>query len=134
MSTLKVTNIQDTAGGNSSTSSQIYDGRAKAWCNADLTGAGSIRSSYNVNSLTDDGTGRWRFNFSTAMADTNYVAIGIQKPNADVVSMTGIHPNGGSNGIYSTTSVQFVYANSAGSLNDPLIGCMVVYSDTSNGV
>ena len=128
MSTLKVTNIQDTAGGNSSTSAEIYEGRARAWCNADLTGAGSIRSSYNVNSMTDRGTGRWQFNFSTAFPNTNYVAIGMQKPNADIVNGTGIHPSAAWD-TYTTGTVAFVYDNGSGSLVDPLIGNMVVFSD-----
>ena len=129
MSTLKVTNIQDTSGGNSSTSAEIFEGRARAWCNADLTGSGSIRSSYNVNSLTDQGTGRWSFNFTTAFPNTNYVAIGLQKPNADVVNITGLHPTAAGFTTYGTSTVSFAYANSGGSLIDPLIGTMVVFSD-----
>lgn len=131
MSTIKVTNIQDTGGGHTSTSSQIYDGRAKAWCNANLTSTGSIRSSYNVNSLTDGGTGRWTFNFSTAMADTNYVATGSCKANVDIVTYTWIHPE--PNGTYSTTAVKFGYATENISLIDPLIANMVVFSSTSDG-
>ena len=132
MSTLKVTNIQDTGGGHSSTSSQIYDGRAKAWCNADLTGAGSIRSSYNVNSLSDGGQGRWTFNFSTAMSDTNYAALGSSKANVDIVNYTWIHPN--PNGTYSTTAVKFGCANGSGGLVDPLTMNIVVFSNTSDGL
>ena len=43
MSTIKVTNIQDTSGGSSSTSEQIAKGRAKAWVNFDGTGTIAIR-------------------------------------------------------------------------------------------
>jgi len=78
MSTLKVTNIQDTAGGNSSTSEEIYSGRAKAWVNFDgtlVTNPGSatgIRADYNVNSITDNGPGDYTVTFTTAFADANY--------------------------------------------------------------
>ena len=47
---------------------------AKAWCNWDQTGTIAIRSSYNISSISDLGTGRTDVNFSTAMADTNYTA------------------------------------------------------------
>lgn len=75
MSTLKVTNIQDTGGGNSSTSAEIYSGRAKAWVNFNGQGTVAIRASFNVSSITDLGTAEYRINFSTAMTDTNYSAV-----------------------------------------------------------
>ena len=36
----------------------------------------TIRSSYNVSSLTDDGSGRQELNLSTAAADNNYGILG----------------------------------------------------------
>jgi hypothetical protein len=82
MSTLKVTNIQDTSGGNSLTTQQLYNGSAKAWVNFDGTGTYSpnpsvtkIRASYNVSSVFKNGTGDYTVNFATAMPDTNYTPI-----------------------------------------------------------
>jgi hypothetical protein len=49
-------------------------GLAKAWVNFNGTGAVAIRASYNVSSITDNGTGDYTVNFTTAMADANYVA------------------------------------------------------------
>ena len=74
MSTLKVTNIQDTAGGNSSTSAEIYSGRAKAWVNFNGTGTVAIRADFNVTSITDNTTEDYTVNFTNAMADANYVS------------------------------------------------------------
>ena len=71
MSTLKVTTIQDTSGGNASTSEQIANGRAKAWVRFDQTND-SIQASFNVSSITDVATGKTDINFSTAFADANY--------------------------------------------------------------
>ena len=48
---------------------------AKAWVNFDGTGTVAIRSSYNVSSITDDGTGRYDVNFSTAMTDNDYSVV-----------------------------------------------------------
>jgi len=67
MSTLKVGTIQDTSGGSGSTPEQIKKGTCKAWINYNGTGTVSIRQSYNVSSLGDDGTGRYTINFATAL-------------------------------------------------------------------
>ena len=48
---------------------------AKAWVNFNGTGTVAIRSSYNVSSITDDGTGRYDVNFSTAMPDNDYSVV-----------------------------------------------------------
>jgi hypothetical protein len=72
MSTIKVTNVQDTSGGNSSTSAEIFSGRAKAWINFDGTGTVSISDSFNVSSVTDNGTGDYTVSFTNAMANANY--------------------------------------------------------------
>lgn len=75
MSTLKVTNIQDTAGDNSSTSAEIYQGRAKAWCLLGVPGGTvSILGDYNISTVTDNGVGSFTFNFSTALSSGNYAA------------------------------------------------------------
>ena len=73
MSTLKVTNIQDTSGGNNSTSEEIKKGRAKVWVDFNGIGTIAIRQDYNVNSLGDDGTGLYTINFDTAMSNANFV-------------------------------------------------------------
>ena len=49
---------------------------AKAWVNFNGTGTVAINGSYNVSSITDDGTGDYDINFSTALADTNYAVVG----------------------------------------------------------
>jgi len=46
---------------------------AKAWVNFNgTTSPGTIRSQYNVSSVTKNGTGDYTVNFATAMADANY--------------------------------------------------------------
>ena len=72
MSTLKVTNIQDTAGGHSMSTEGIYNGVAKVWVNFNGTGTVAIRGDYNVNTISDNGTGDYTINFSTALTDANY--------------------------------------------------------------
>lgn len=45
---------------------------ASAWVNFNGTGTVSIRDSYNVDSITDNGTGIWDINVTTAMANTDF--------------------------------------------------------------
>jgi hypothetical protein len=47
----------------------------KAWVNFDGTGTVAIRASYNVSSITDNGTGDYTVNFTNALADANYSSI-----------------------------------------------------------
>ena len=86
MSTIKVTNIQDTAGSNSSTSAEIYSGRAKVWVNFKGNGTVSIRQDFNVNTITDNGNGEYVINFSNALSDSGYCAVlGVGRADADRV-------------------------------------------------
>jgi hypothetical protein len=45
---------------------------ARAWVNFNGTGTVAIRDSGNVSSITDNGTGKFTVNFTTAMPDINY--------------------------------------------------------------
>jgi hypothetical protein len=47
----------------------------RAWVNFNGTGTVAIRGSGNVSSITDNGTGDYTVNFTTAMPDTNYAAV-----------------------------------------------------------
>ena len=47
----------------------------RAWVSFNGTGTVAIRSSGNVSSITDNGTGDYTVNFSTAMPDTNYAVV-----------------------------------------------------------
>ena len=70
MSTLNTVNI--TNGTDSITVEGAVKGSAKAWVNFNVTGTVAIRASYNVSSITDNGTGDYTVNFTTAMPDANY--------------------------------------------------------------
>lgn len=48
----------------------------RAWVNFNGTGTVAIRGSGNVSSITDVNTGYYTVNFTTAMPDTNYSAVG----------------------------------------------------------
>ena len=49
---------------------------ARAWANFNGTGTVAIRASGNVSSITDNGTGDYTANFTTAIADADYATFG----------------------------------------------------------
>ena len=63
------------------TTMQTGQQAVKAWVNFDGTGTVSIRAGYNVSSISDNGTGDYTVNFTTAMVDTAYAITGtVQRP------------------------------------------------------
>lgn len=48
--------------------------KCRAWVNFNGTGTVAIRASGNVSSITDNGTGDYTVNFTTAMPDANYAS------------------------------------------------------------
>jgi hypothetical protein len=50
--------------------------KCRAWVNFNGTGTVAIRESGNVSSITDNGTGDYTVNFTTAMPDANYAVTG----------------------------------------------------------
>jgi hypothetical protein len=50
---------------------------ARAWVNFNGTGTPAIRASGNVGSITDNGTGDYTVNFTTALPDANYAPAGL---------------------------------------------------------
>ena len=56
----------------STTSGSAPSYACRAWVNFNGTGTVAIRASGNVSSITDNGTGNYTVNFTTAMPDANY--------------------------------------------------------------
>jgi len=116
MSTLRLDTIQDQAGNNASTPDEIYSGRAKAWVNFNGTfgtspftiGNGGIRAAFNVSSITDNGTGDYTMNFTTALPDANYAVTGCYGTTSGSINFQNTN----------TVSVQLELANSSGTLID----------------
>src|SRR6056300_809923 len=51
---------------------QLQQGLAKAWVNFNGTGTIAARDSHNVSSLTDNSTGYYRTNLSSAMSSADF--------------------------------------------------------------
>jgi hypothetical protein len=68
--------VQDGAG-NSTSTTTVINGSAKAWINFSASaGGGTINGSFNVSSITRNGTGDYTLNYTTAMTNANYAIVG----------------------------------------------------------
>lgn len=97
-------------------------GVCRAWVNFNGTGTVAIRASFNVTSITDNGTGDYTVNFTTAMPDANYsVAFGALSVNATQGTQTavvkGTLGTGASNKTASAIQI-LAAATSVASIND----------------
>jgi hypothetical protein len=79
----------------------------RAWVNFDGTGTPSIRASGNVSSITDNGTGNYTVNFTTALPDANYSMVCTARSSNDSSSSMILAAQKLSSE-HSTTSVQIV--------------------------
>jgi len=86
----------------------VVNGTAKAWVNFNGTGTVAIRQGFNVSSITDNGTGDYRVNFTTAMPDADYVTQ--VTTGGTTARITGNSPksSGGDPTVNSTTVTSYV--------------------------
>ena len=119
--TLTISTLSD--GTNSTSATNCIQGSAKAWVNFNGSTA-AIRASYNVSSVTKNGTGDYTLNFTNAMSDANYAWSGSQQPSTDTngwlyEAYTGINTRVAS-------SLRVIVRNSAATLIDPNIVSVAV--------
>jgi len=93
----------------------------RAWVNFNGTGTPAIRASGNVTSLTDNGTGDYTVNFTTAMPDANYQYSGSFSPNYGVVYPAGMaaNTNTSAESAPTTSAFRIVCVGVNSSLYDP---------------
>lgn len=90
----------------------------RAWVNFNGTGTVAIRASGNVSSITDNGTGDYTINFTTAMPDVNYAVLGNSMRNV----------TGSAVQLIVNIKNDTTYANSVGTSS-----CRILTSRTDNG-
>ena len=83
----------------------------RAWVNFNGTSTVAIRASFNVSSITDNGTGDYTVNFTTAMPDANYCLTALVNATSSTnrTGRIGAFGNGSETALsstYSTTAVQ----------------------------
>jgi hypothetical protein len=89
----------------------------RAWVNFNGTGTVAIRGSGNVTSITDNGTGDYTVNFTTAIVDANYSAV------YTVSLSAGAGFGETTNSGLATTTARFRSSNTGATLVDATIAC-----------
>ena len=109
--------LQDGAGNSTAMDNAIY-GSAKAWVN--FTGSnGVIRASYNVSSVTRNGTANYTVNFTNAFVDTNYCVQVLSQGTASILWNTGM--------TFNTTSYTYLVQNGGSTGLDATYNCVVFF-------
>lgn len=118
MSTVKTNNLQAVAGGSVVPIADVINGVARAWVNFNGTGVVAIQSSYNVASITDNGSGDYTVNFSAALADANYCVSGVTTSGPAGISVAIHAPSPSSAPTAMTTTACRIYASNTGGALD----------------
>jgi hypothetical protein len=104
----------------------------RAWVNFDgVSATPRIRAAYNVSSITDNGTGDYTVNFTTALPDINYSAVALTSPNYAVNNSLAVQinvlPGFGSEVAPTTTTVRIGTANAGGTFFDAKYVYLVIF-------
>ena len=103
---------------NATGSAPVYG--CRAWVNFDGTGTVAIRASGNVTSITDNGTGNYTVNFTTAMPDANYSAVAFGEVVSSTCDICGV------SGSRTTSAVRLNVYNTAGaSVDAPIVNVAI---------
>jgi hypothetical protein len=97
--------------------------KAKAWVRFNGSGTIAINASYNVESLTDNGTGDYTVNWAVPFKTTKYVV--------QVSANVGAAAFNGSSAL-TTGSVALAVETHAGSRNDAAIICVSAFGELEN--
>lgn len=101
---------------------------ALAWCNFNgTTSPGTIRSSYNVGSVTKNGTGDYTLNFTTALADANYAPVGMVGQVNPTSSIRGVCISATT--APTTSALRVSNTNTAGTAEDLGYYCIAVFGN-----
>ena len=116
--TMNSTGQTTIVGEGGTTTTSVQQGLCKVWCNFNGDGTIATRDSFNVASLTDNGTGDTTINFTTNLGDTNYT-IGVS-------SVTQSNNSGKSDNVTDTAvgSFRWIYFEN-GSATDALYRAIV---------
>ena len=135
MSEIRANTVSDAAGTGPVTLTGQY--AAKAWVNFNGTGTVAIRESGSVASITDNGTGDYTLNYTSALADANYayaVEMGISGASDVSVQKSSLdmdpYPGGSPTYTMSTTQIRlqgkYVNASTSGAADSEVVTVMII--------
>jgi len=131
MSTLKANTFTGTTSAGSinvtgeggSTTTNLQQGLAKAWINFNGEGTIASRDTFNMSSISDEGTGDYQINYTSNMGNGNYAPSGMGEADGKIV----IDDSDYSGNV--TTSSLDVEAKTGGSNIDREIICTTIHGD-----
>jgi len=101
---------------NASGSAPVY--AVRAWVNFNGQNTVAIRDSGNVSSITDNATGDYTINYTTAMPDENYTVLSAGGP---ISTSDGVLVGPKGNGLYTTTQLRILCKHEGNPARDPSI-------------
>ena len=123
--------MQDSAGGADTSLSNLTSAGeqmvCKAWVNFNGTGTVAIRDSYNVSSVTDNGTGDYTVNFTASMGNSNFSVAGMSEGGGSTSAQSLELRNNQSSGYVEVRS--FLIFATAGYPIDSNRVCVQVFGD-----
>lgn len=117
MSIAKFDTLQNAAGSKSVPVATVVDGSAKAWVNFGGTGTVTIRSSFNVSSVTDNGVGDYTVVFANTLTDSNIAVTGMGRRSTAGTNIAQLEL-AASSGSYGNWGFQLKIYDNAGALVD----------------
>jgi hypothetical protein len=121
--TLVITTLSD--GTNSTSATNCIQGSAKAWVNFNGTGTVAIRASYNVSSITDNGTGDYTVNLTTAMPNANYAVSAASSSGGSSITATMPFTSGYTFSAPSTTAFRIFTGNNTVAVDSAAVSVAV---------
>lgn len=122
--TLTIGTLSD--GTNSASATDAIKGSARAWVNFNGVTTATIRASYNVSSVTRNGTGDYTVNFTNAMPDSSYVAAGISRRSTTGTNIAQLEFAGNSTSI-STNTCQIKLFDNGNAVVDSETVCVAFF-------
>ena len=124
-SELRVNTLKDASGNNSVTTSTVAQGSAKGWINMDGTGTIGTNDSFNMSTVTDNGTGNYTLAIGNSMVNALYsYTFGDYKANNNSIQLS---VNAGTAPTTSTIRIQCV--TTGNNVNDPDQACITIHGE-----
>ena len=120
-----LTKLSTSATGITVTGTIANTSTAKVWVNFNGTGTVAIGDSHNVSSITDNGTGDYSVNFTTAMGNANYSCVTSAARTINNAFMSSIYYSSG----LATGSARVRCWEDAGAAQDPNVYCVTIFGD-----
>ena len=136
MSTILVNTLTGTStagsivvtGEGNSTTTNLQQGLAKCWVNFNGGGTAAIGDSLNAASITDQGTGNYKFTFTSNMGNTDFCATGTAKE-TDSTAAVNNNGTGAMCHSHSASTIEFISSSPDGNTRDCTIAGLDIKGD-----